>query len=136
MTPKTKKFIILFTLLTFLLVGNFANAAIVNCGGTTNNPTPCTIRNLIETVVAIINILLSWAWLVSTLFVVWGGWQMVTSGGNEEQITAGKTIFSQAIIGFFLVMASFILINFVVGILYNDGKGMRPGIWLEAFKLL
>src|SRR5690606_10141431 len=135
MTPKTKKIIFVSVLAAFLLVGNFADAAIVNCGGTSNHQNDCTIRDLINTVVAITNLLLSWAWLVSMLFIIWGGWQMVNSGGNQEQIAAGKTIFSQAIIGFFIIMISFVLINVVVGILTGDGQP-RAGAWLEAFGLI
>lgn len=135
MTPKTKKIIFLSTLAAFLLVGTFADAAIVNCGGTSNHSNACTIGDLIDTVVAIINLLLSWAWLVSMLFIIWGGWQMVSSGGNDEQIAAGKTIFSQALIGFFLIMVSYVLINFVVSILSGSGVP-RSEAWLKAFKLL
>lgn len=136
MTQKTKNIVFICSIAALLLTANFADAAIVKCGETLSNPKPCTIRDLIEVVVAIINIMLSWAWLVSMLFVVWGGWQMVTSGGNDEKIAAGKTIFSQAIIGFFLVLASFVLINFVVGILFGDGKGLSGSSWTDAFKLL
>jgi len=135
MTPKTKQIIFMASILFFLLVGNFADAAIVNCGGTKSNPNPCTIPDLIKTVVAIINFLLSWAWLVSMLFIIWGGWQMATSNGNQEQIAAGKTIFSQAIIGFFIIMVSFILINVVISLLIGV-PGDSTDSWLKAFRLL
>ncbi len=104
----------------FLFAANYAQADLVKCGGP--GETPCTIPDLIKTVVAIINFLLSWAWLVSTLLIVWGGWGMVTAGGNAENIDGAKTTFKQAVIGFFLIMASYILINFVASILFGTGQ--------------
>jgi len=137
MTPKIKQILFVSVILVFLVVGNSADAAIINCGGGLNHgvDNECTLTDLVQTVVGIINILLSWAWLVSMVFIVWGGWTMVNSGGNEETITAGKTIFSQAIIGFFLILISYLLINAVIGLLFGTGMP-GAGSWLKAFDLL
>jgi len=55
--------------------------------------------------------------MVAMLFIIWGGWGMVTAGGNEEKITAAKSVFSHAVIGFFLIMVAFILLDAIVLIL-------------------
>ena len=114
----------------FLFAANYAQADLVKCGGP--GETPCTIPDLIKTVVGIINFLLSWAWLVSTLFIVWSGWNMLDNGGNEESIATAKTSFKQAVIGFFLIMASFVLVNFIVSILFGSGQP-REGVFQEIF---
>lgn len=57
---------------------------------------------------------------------------MLNSGGNSENIEEAKTTFKQAVIGFFLIMASFVLINFVVGILFGSGQP-RAGVFNDLF---
>jgi hypothetical protein len=99
-----------------LVIAHTAQAALVQCGGTANNPKECTIGDLFITVQNVINLLLSMAWLVALVFILWAGWGMVNSGGNEEAITTAKATMSSAIIGFFLVIASFLLINFIISL--------------------
>ncbi len=132
------RIILASVMLAFLLFANVSSAAIVNCGGRDANGNPqadCTIGNLFQTIFRIINFLLSWAWLVATLVIVWAGWEMVNAGGNEEMVSKAKTSLTHGIIGFFLIMAAFVLINFVVSILTGSGVP-RAGTLLDAFKLL
>ena len=131
MKSKIQTLVIVLVSGLFLFAANYAQADLVKCGGPAPEA-PCTIPDLIKTVVAIINFLLSWAWLVSTLFIVWSGWNMLDTGGNEENIATAKTSFKQAVIGFFLIMASFVLINFIVSILFGSGQP-RVGTFEEIF---
>lgn len=111
-------------LAVMLLFANFASAQLVNCGG--YNPdgsrqTDCAVSDLIFTIERIINFLLAWAWLLAVFFILWGGWEMINAGGNEEGITKGKDTFKHAIIGFFLIMAAYLLVNLFVGLLTGTG---------------
>jgi len=135
MKPKIKIFI--SCLMLGLVLANFASAALVNCGGRgeTGTQPECGIGDLFLTVIRIIDFLLSWAWLVTIIFIVWAGWGMVTAGGNEEKISIAKSILSNAIIGFFLVMIAFVLLNFIVSILTGSGVP-RAGALIDAFNLL
>src|SRR5207244_912937 len=113
---KSKLKILLVCLLLGLTVANFASAALVTCGGYTEageKQTACTVKDILFTIERIINFLLAWAWLVSIAFILWGAYNMVTSAGNEEAIADGKLTFKNAVVGFFLVMAAFLLINWV-----------------------
>ena len=51
---------------------------------------------------------------VAVFFVFWGGWSIVTAFGNSEGIEKGKKTFGNAVIGFFLIMVAYILLNFTV----------------------
>lgn len=105
-----------------------AQAEIVKC---TNN---CKISDLVQTVLNLINFLLSWSAIVAMVFIVWAGWQMIVAGGNSEAIEAGKTSLTNAIIGFFLIMTAFVLLNFVVALLTGDKKFGADAL-IEAYKL-
>ena len=114
---------IIFIILLGLIFFNFVYAqspVLVSCGG--RNPdgssqTPCQVSDLIFLIERIINFLLSWAWIISILFILWAGWQLITAAGNDEQIAKGKEILKQAILGFFIIMIAYILINLVIALL-------------------
>ena len=124
---KSKIPVFLLLILIGLSLSNPSSAALVRCRD-------CTISNLWTTIMNLINFLLTWSGLVAIIFVIWGGWQMLTSGGNEETVTAGKTTFSNAIIGFFLIMTAFVLLNFIVSLAFGDGK-FRAGALIDAINL-
>ena len=134
---KSKIQIIFLLCLTLLLFANVSHAALIQCSG--NNPngsagSPCTIGDLVGTVRLIINFLLSWAWLVSMLFIVISGIRMVIAQGNEEDLAVAKAGLSNAIIGFILILLSFVILNLVVGIL--TGGGLNPSALTNAFNLV
>ncbi|MBX4186750.1 MAG: pilin [Candidatus Doudnabacteria bacterium] len=140
---RNKVTILLTIVLLGLTVASFASAAFVNCGrslppGATSEQikaNECTLPDLIATIMGIINFLLSWSALVAIVFIIWSGWNMIGSGGNEEIVSTAKTGLTNAIIGFFMIMASFVLLNFVVSLLTGNGT-LRAGALVDAFNLL
>ena len=95
----------------------------------------CTLSDLLQTVVTLTNFLLSWAWLVATLVIVWAGWGMVNAGGNEEAVSAAKTTLTNGIIGFALILMSFVLLNFIVALVTGDSNFSGEKL-IEAFRLV
>ncbi len=117
MTAKAKT--IFYSLLVTLMFAASKVSAqargLVGCGGT--GPTECKIGDLFLVVIALINYLLSLAGFVAMVFIVWAGWSMVVAGGNEEKIEGAKAAFSDAIIGFFLLLIAYLLIDAIINIL-------------------
>jgi hypothetical protein len=117
------KIILLVLVLASLITTNLAYAQtqsgptneddfrIVDCANGRDN---CTIRDLIGIVIKFINFAIGIAWLVAVFFVFWGSYGLATSYGNSEKIAGAKKTIQQGIIGFFLIMASFILINWLL----------------------
>lgn len=89
----------------------------------------CTLSEIVFLVIRMINFLLAWAWLVSLLFILWAGFGMIGAAGDTEEIQKAKTTLQNAVIGFFLVMSAFLLINFIVGLLFNkiSPTSLGPG---------
>lgn len=106
-----------------LFFANTSSAALVNCGGYNQAGvvTQCSIGDLIGTIKLIINYLLSFAWLVSVLFIVISGVRMILAQGNEEALTTAKASLTNAIVGFIIILTSFIVLNLVVGFLTGGG---------------
>ena len=130
--PKAK--ILVVCLLLGLTFASVSYAALVNCGRASQLPAnfnslsqvektaalkanQCKPSDLIFLIERIINFLLAWAWLVAIFYVMWAGYNMITAGGNSEAIDSAKTTFRNAIIGFFLIMGAYLLINWLVGLL-------------------
>ena len=115
MKPKLKA--VFLVSICLLLVAHFSYAQIVTCGHSTSAGTnECQLQDLVITLIKIINTLIGLSWLLAVFFVFWGAWGMVNSAGNPEKLKEGKSTFTNAIIGFFLIMISFLLINFVVSV--------------------
>jgi amino acid transporter len=105
----------------FLLISiQPAQAALVKCGGYNMDGTaqpPCKLADVAISIQYIINFLLSGAWLVAIFFIMWAGWGFVNAAGNQEKISEAKKTFSNAVIGFFLVMAVYLLLNAIIFVL-------------------
>jgi len=132
---------------------NFAAAAIITCGQASaveplpQNPTPeqtaayhaaiaaneCKLSDLILTIERIINFLLSWAWIICIFYIMWAGYNMIAAGGNSEALQDAKTQLRNAIVGFFLIMAAYLIINWIVAIFSTGQAG--PGAF-DMFKNL
>lgn len=71
-----------------------------------------TVGDLILSVIRIlIGLLLS----ITVLFIILGGYQYVTSAGNEEQAKRGRRTLTYAIIGLVVVILSYVIVNTVSG---------------------
>lgn len=59
-------------------------------------------------------ILLPIAGTIAVLFIIIGGFQYITSGGNEELAEAGKKNLQNAIIGLVIVILSYVIIRVII----------------------
>jgi hypothetical protein len=71
----------------------------------------------------IIRILLYLAGMIAVLFVIIGGYQYITSSGNEEQAEKGRKTLVNAIIGIVIIVLSYVIINVIVNLVSGTGGG-------------
>ena len=67
-----------------------------------------------DKIAMVINILLGLAGVIATIYVIVAGTQWIMAGGNEEQVTKAKDTIKSAVIGIGVVLASYIIVNFVI----------------------
>lgn len=48
---------------------------------------------------------------ITLLMIIWGGFQWLTSAGNAEKVSTGSKTMVWAVIGTFLVLASYLILN-------------------------
>lgn len=70
-------------------------------------------------ILQIINFIALSAASLSFLAVVVGGFMLMSSAGNENQVNSGKEILSKAIIGLVLTLSSYFIISFVQNIFFE-----------------
>ncbi len=108
----------------------FALAAIASLTPTVAGATPFTVEDygtrlglgtadLQTTVINILAWLLGIAALVAVVMVIAGGFQWLTSAGNEEKISAAKKTISGAVIGLVLILIAWAIVIFVAGTTAN-----------------
>lgn len=53
------------------------------------------------------------------VYFIWGAFKYLTSGGEKEQLQEAQKMITHAIIGFVLLMATFVIIQFLLASLFG-----------------
>src|SRR5271157_1015570 len=87
-------------------------------GGTINLTNPLAINGtIIDVIGRVIGFLIAASIPVAALLIIWGGFQIMTAGGNPNKITAGKNIILYSIVGFIIVLCGWGIVNLLQQIL-------------------
>lgn len=86
----------------------------LNCNAGTD------VNSFIRTV---INWVLGITFGVAVLFLIIGGFWYITSAGNEETATKGKSTVINAIIGIIIIVLSYVIVNVVSNLVASGGTG-------------
>lgn len=114
----------------FLFSAFYANAALVPCGpGNGRSCQFCDLATLIERIInfGIYNIAIP----LSVIFIVYGGFVIMTAGDSSERVKNGKDIIKAAIIGFIIVLCSWLIVNAVLSVL--TGQSFEP--WSFGYQI-
>lgn len=71
-------------------------------------------RDIRATVASIINVAMGLLGIVAVGIILIGGFQWMTAGGNEENVTKAKQRIIQGIIGLAIILASWAIARFVL----------------------
>ncbi|MBY0310310.1 hypothetical protein K2Q16_04160 [Patescibacteria group bacterium] len=101
-------------------------AGLVPCGGRGEAQCQaCDVTKLINSVVAWLMVVLS---IVAALLIMVAGFRLLTSGGNPGALNQAKETFSNILIGFFILLAGWLLIDTLMKALLSD---QVYGVWNE-----
>jgi hypothetical protein len=111
-----KKYYSSVLVLVLALGPSLAQAQYFSQIGLENNFTaPFTSGSLMGIVGTILQIAFALAGLIATFYIILGGYNYITAGGNPEAIEAAKATLTNAIIGLILVLVSYLLVDFLLG---------------------
>ncbi|NDK07689.1 hypothetical protein EOM39_00410 [Candidatus Gracilibacteria bacterium] len=60
-------------------------------------------------------------YLVAVVYALWGGFQILTAAGKEEQVKKGRTIIVQALIGLVVIWLANSIVGWVVNSILSSG---------------
>lgn len=54
--------------------------------------------------------------LIFLLLVIWSGFSIMISGGDEEKVNKAKKTFFNAVIGLVIILMSYAIVSFIIGL--------------------
>ena len=130
-TLKQKKLLLTAFLLATVFFSvpfySHARGLFVSCGGYkdaagTQREAPCNLCDIFSTAAKVTNWLLSVAGIYAVYQIVNAGFWLITTMGNEEDITKWKKALTSAVVGFVFTMMAFLIINTAVNYLLLNGS--------------
>lgn len=70
--------------------------------------------NFVWTLDNILGYVIGLLYFIAVVFALWGGFQILTAGGDEEKVKKGKTTLIQAVIGLIVIFLASSIIRWVV----------------------
>lgn len=99
----------------------------VPCSGT-----DCSACDLVKLGNSIIKWLISIVSLLFAVIMIVAGFRLVTSGGNQSARDGAKSMFTNALIGFIIILAAWLLVDTLMRALLGDSGELRGyGPWNE-----
>lgn len=71
-------------------------------------------RPLVDTIGAIINVILGFLGVIALIIILLGGFKWMTSGGSEDKIGESKKLMGAGIAGLAIVLAAWAIAQFVI----------------------
>lgn len=92
----------------------FAQLVPGDCISNPTDPTVCNAEDLYTLAVNVIVFLRNTSILIVVLFIMWGGFLMLTSSGSPDRLSQGKKAITAAIIGLVIVITAFFVVNLFI----------------------
>lgn len=77
-------------------------------------------RSLRETIAGVVNIVLGFLGILATLLILFGGFSMMTSGGNADKKGKGQNAAVAGAIGLIIVLTAYAISRFVLASVANE----------------
>ncbi|QQR65344.1 hypothetical protein IPH92_02055 [Candidatus Kaiserbacteria bacterium] len=118
---------ILFITSLFLLTASVTYAAgLVPCGGGPPEPM-CRVCDFVAMGQGLMTWFIGASATIVALMFAFGGMKMVMSAGNTGKVSEGKEMMSNSIIGFFILLGAWLIVNTILMTVMSDGKGIE--VW-------
>jgi hypothetical protein len=120
-----KKALVLATLLLIMVpclaFALQANAQAVNFGlnAANNIGLPNTAQDPKQAAASIVRYLIGFLGIIAVVVILWGGFQWLTAGGNEDKVGSAKKTIISGLIGLVIIIAAYAIVTIVVGFANN-----------------
>jgi hypothetical protein len=102
-------------------------AGLVPCGGA--NEQPCQACDVVTLENNVVGWLVMMLGIIAAIVIVYAGFKLVTSGGNQHAMEEAKGMINNIIIGYLIVLAAWLMIDYALKALLDEGSF---GVWNEV----
>ncbi len=92
----------------------------LQCSG--NDPSSCGTCEFVQLVNNLIQFIIVLASSIAVLVFIFAGFRMLTSGGNADAAKKAKEMITNVAIGYIIILAAFLFIDLLFGVLIDDGN--------------
>ena len=71
-------------------------------------------RDLKETIVRVVNVILGFLGILAVLLILYGGFKWMTAAGNEEKVGEAKKVIGAGIVGLVVILTAYAVAQFVI----------------------
>lgn len=119
--------IIFLSLISFCLLVNVSQAALVPCG--TSTTPACTWCHLMLLGKNIIDFLMYLVFPLAAVMIVIGGITIMTAAGSPAKVVNGRKIIMSAVVGILIALLSWLIIDTIIKILATGWGNLKIGPW-------
>ncbi len=119
---KTLLAVVVLGIVSSLAAPTIALAADPAASSEVTLPNPITCADATCLISQVIRYILGTIAVIATLMFVWGGYMMLTSGGNADQVKKAKETLAWAAIGIIVILLSWVVIKFVLAGLVGTSR--------------
>ncbi|MCB9818628.1 TrbC/VirB2 family protein [Candidatus Nomurabacteria bacterium] len=94
------------------------DSGLIPCGYGDN---PCDTSDVANFVNGLISFLIQMLGIIAVIVMVYAGFMLVTSGGDEGQWTKAKSLFTNVVIGIVIILAAWLIVDTIMKTLTGDG---------------
>lgn len=125
-------FIVFFGMMTSFIVTPFVvhGAGIVECGN--SDSAECTLCDLQKTATNVVEFIITLATVMATLLFVNAGILYVLSPANPGNIAKAHRLFTNTLIGFILILSSWLIVSLIMSTLYNSSFGTWNNVFCSG----
>lgn len=109
-----------------VIVPRVADAQLIN-QFVNNCPADTGVRCSEGSIASIFRLIINWAlaiaFIAAVIILIYGGFLYITSAGNTENATKGKTAIINAIIGIVIIVLSYVIVQIVYRFVSGSGSG-------------
>jgi hypothetical protein len=88
-------------------------------GAANNIGLPNTANDPKDAAVTIVRYLMTFLGIIAVIVILWGGFQWLTAGGNEDKVAGAKKTLIAGIIGLIIIIAAFAIVQLIVSTATN-----------------
>lgn len=129
-----KKYLLGFLMIIAIAIPLYAlagglNGPLVPCGTSTTKP--CTLCDLFIMVQNVIDFIFAAIFILAPIYVLWGGFEILTSAGESGKVSNGKKKIAAAVVGIIIALVAWTGLNMGFNALVSVGEGF-PWPWNEV----